>query len=225
MKTISAIIIAIILLIASLSTATVFANEGVNEGYSVDDGYPVVTETTTEPTDPPPDPTEPTPEPTKPTPKPPEPTAKPPEPTAKPPKPTAKPPNPTEFVPAPTEEPDVPNPICGGIMLHPVILRIAERYNLAYEELVTYFCEYDLGVGELNLAIETFMRASNGITLEEILAMRTVEGLDWGEIWQNMGLVGSENGEGDGFGPTEGFRFNNWKNNPQGTGNNGGDTQ
>jgi hypothetical protein len=40
-----------------------------------------------------------------------------------------------------------------------------------------------------------------------------------------MGLVGSENGEGDGFGPTEGFRFNNWKNNPQGTGNNGGDTQ
>ena len=104
MKTITAIIIAIILLAMSISTGSVFAQVGDGNAYPVEtEATPVPTAEATEPT---PDPTEPTPDPTEPT------------------------PLPTEPTPVPTDEPDEPSPVCEEGLVHPVIERIAETYDL-----------------------------------------------------------------------------------------------
>lgn len=162
MKTISAIIIAIILLAMSISVGSVFAEGGGETG------YPIETETTTVPT---PEPTQPTPEPTQPTPEPTKPT-----------------PDPTKPRPVPTDEPEEPHPACTEGLIHPVITSIGEAYGLPYEELIVYFCEYDLGVGEIVLLVETYKRSKGEYTLDEILAMRLEQGLGWGEIWQILDL-------------------------------------
>lgn len=192
MKTITAIILAIILLAASIGTRTVFAQDGG------DDGYPVETEATAEPTEAAPDPPDPTPATPQPTPNPP-----------------AATPDPTEVVslaatPEPPQETDEPSPVCVGdqTRTHPVINRLAAHYDVAYEELLVYFCEYDFGVGEIDLLLETFRRMSDGTTLEAILAMRIDEGLGWGEIWQALGLKGAGEGNPEGAGQPEAYKRN-----------------
>ena len=169
MKTFSAIIIAIILLMASISTGTVFAQDGG------DDGYPVATETTPVPLDPTPDPPDPTPEPAQPTPDPARPT---PEPTEVAPLPTAATPEPT---------PD-PHPACEGVQAHPGIMLLAEHFHMPYEELLVFFCEYDLNIIEIKLLMQTYTHAAGEVTLNEIRLMRVEEGLSWIEIWLELGL-------------------------------------
>lgn len=97
----------------------------------------------------------------------------------------------------PIEEPDELNPACEGVMFHPAIFRIAKRYGTTYEELLTYFCDYEFGVGEIFLMMETINRMSGEVSQEEIFAMRAEEELGWGEIWQGMGLIGRQMDEGD----------------------------
>ncbi len=204
MKTISAIILAIIFLLASISTGTVFAQKGGDDSYPVDEGYPV--ETTAPP--------EPTPEPPQPTPDPPQPTPDPPQPTPEPQKPTPEAtepaPLPTTATSAPTQEPEGPHPACEGLETHSVIARIAEHYHMAYEDLLVVFCEYGLGVREVKLLLETYTRVAEDFSLEEILSMRVDQGRSWREIWLDLGLKDSPHF--DGSGQPEAFHKNNHRN-------------
>lgn len=185
MKTFTAIIFAIILLLASISTSSVFAQDGGDEGYLVDEGYPVETAESTS------DPSVPTPEPPQPTPE-----------------ATEAAPLPAVSTPEPTAEPEDPHPVCEDLQTHPVLTLLAEHYNVAYEELLVYFCDYNLGVGEIDLLLKTFRRMSAEITLDEILAMRMDEGLGWGEIWLALGLKGGEVGNSDNQGHPAAFKKN-----------------
>jgi hypothetical protein len=175
MKTINAIILAIILLLASISTSTVFAQKGGDDGYPVNEGYPVET---TEPPEPTPDPPDPTPEPPQPTPDPPQPTPEATEATALP----------TASTPKPTEAPEDPHPVCEGLKTHPVLTRFAEHYHMDYEDLLVYFCEYDFDMMEIKLLLETFTRAGGELSLDEILSLRMDEGWQWNDIWHNLGF-------------------------------------
>ena len=204
MKTFTAILLAIIFLLASISTVTVSAQKGGDEGYSVDEGYPVET---TEPPEPTPEPPQPTPEAPQPTPEPPQPTPEPQKPT---PDPTEAAPQPTAATAAPTKEPEDPHPACDGLKIHPVIEKISEHYQMPYEDLLEYFCDYNLGVMEIKLLLETFIRAAEEIGLDEILSMRVDEGRSWVDIWLTLGLKETPNF--DEVGQSEAFRKNDNRN-------------
>lgn len=198
MKTFSAIIIAIILLLASISTSTVFAQDGG------DDGYPIATETTPVPTDSTPDPPDPTPDPPDPTPEPAQPTPEPARPT---PEPTEAAPLPTAASPEPTPD---PHPACEGIQAHTGITLLAEHFHTPYEDLLVFFCEYDLNIIEIKLLMQTFTHAAGQVSLDEIRAMRVEEGLSWVEIWLELGL--KDNTKFDGSGQSEAFKKNESRN-------------
>ncbi len=108
-----------------------------------------------------------------------------------------------ETPPDPTEEPnDTPlddNPVCLFTREHSVLAGLAERYNVAYEDLVVLFCESDLGVGEIALALATAQQSESAVTIEDLLTQRLDDGLGWGEIWQEMGLIGQSKGIGLGL--------------------------
>lgn len=102
---------------------------------------------------------------------------------------------------APSEEPtpNEDNPVCDGARIHPVLDRLANSYNADYEEIVGYFCDTELGVGEIALALATVKQSDGSLELSALLSRRLDEGLGWGEIWQSLGLTGSgkTNGNGD----------------------------
>lgn len=81
--------------------------------------------------------------------------------------------------------------------MHPAILRIADMYDMEYEELLVYFCEYDFGIGEIVHLLGSYAQAEEEFTLEEILAMRVDEEMGWGEIWQDLGMIGSGRGDSE----------------------------
>jgi hypothetical protein len=83
--------------------------------------------------------------------------------------------------------------ICSGEMDHPVLLSLAESYEVEYSELVTYFCE-GYGVGEIKLALETAEKTEDEDLWSEFLDMRNKgdEEMGWGEIWQELGLIGKD---------------------------------
>ena len=191
MKTFSAIIIAIILLLASISTGTVFAQDGG------DDGYPIATETTPAPTDPPHDPPEPTAEPAQPTPEPARPTSK----------PTEVTPLPAAASPEPTPNPD---PACEGAQTHPGIMLLSEHFHTPYEELLVFFCEDNFNMIEIKLLMQTFTYATGKVTVDEIRSMRVEQGLSWNEIWLELGL--KDTPKFDGSDQPKGFKKNEGRN-------------
>ena len=83
---------------------------------------------------------------------------------------------------------------------HPVAAGIAELYEIEYDDVMALFCEpvegredpddSGWGLGQIMLALETG-------DLEGTLAKRA-EGMGWGEIWQEMGLIGNKK---EGAGP------------------------
>lgn len=85
--------------------------------------------------------------------------------------------------------------ICAGEMIHPVLSALAESYDgVEYEDLLMYFCEQDFGVGEIRHALETAAHPDVELTYQEILAWAYSEGMEeigWGEIWQELGLIGN----------------------------------
>jgi hypothetical protein len=70
---------------------------------------------------------------------------------------------------------------------HPVGATLAERYEVDYEQVMGWFCEDRLGMGEIGLALETAKKAD--LTVEEIVSRR-LDGEGWGEIWRDLGLIG-----------------------------------
>lgn len=168
------------------SWVTLFSTGYANDG---DSGYPVPTEETKPPVNPTKVPTQ----------KPP--TQKPPtqEPTQKP---TQVPTKPQPGIPNPDSREKLPgefNLVCQGERIHPALVGLSTRYAVDYELLLSYFCNTEFGVGQIALALTTALRTNGEISMEELLSQRMVEGLGWGQIWQNLGLIGQRNqgSEGD----------------------------
>lgn len=118
--------------------------------------------------------------------------------------------------------------VCEEDMVHPVLMTLAEQYGdeeVTYEVLLADFCE-GFGVGEIKHALETAELDDVTESYGELLAMRSKEdemnSTGWGEIWQELGLIGKErNGEMEGEGP-ELEEQNNKPDTPPGLiGNNG----
>jgi hypothetical protein len=83
--------------------------------------------------------------------------------------------------------------VCSGEMLHPVLTSLAEAYEVAYADLLGYFCDFEFGVGEIRLALITAERDGVAYTYQDILEWRYAEGMKdvgWGLIWQELGLIG-----------------------------------
>lgn len=182
MKRKSILIVLSVIMLALFWVGAVYAQE--DTGYPVDD-TPVPTETkppTEAPTE------EPTVVPTD-------------DPTQEPTEAPTETPVPTE-TPAPTEEPtaeptDPPNedsPICTVDRDHPVLMELAIRFNVPYEELVGYFCNDNLGVGEIAKALITVEQSGGTVDLATLFSMRFDDGMGWGEIWQALGLSGGNHG-------------------------------
>jgi hypothetical protein len=68
---------------------------------------------------------------------------------------------------------------------HPVAEGIAETYGASTEEVMGYFCE-GYSFGAIMLALQT-----SGGDVGGMLAKRKA-GQGWGQIWKEMGLIGSE---------------------------------
>jgi hypothetical protein len=71
---------------------------------------------------------------------------------------------------------------------HPVAVKIAEAYGVTEEWVMGYFCD-GYGMGAIMLALKT--GEETGADPAALLAMRA-EGKGWGQIWQELGLIGSE---------------------------------
>ncbi|MGC9334471.1 MAG: DUF5667 domain-containing protein [Anaerolineae bacterium] len=84
---------------------------------------------------------------------------------------------------------------CTGAEPHPVAAALAETYPVNYGTIMGWFCEQNLGLGEIMLALETWARAEDfkgvtGITSVEDLLGRRTAGDGWGQVWQDLGLIG-----------------------------------
>jgi hypothetical protein len=97
--------------------------------------------------------------------------------------------------------------VCSGDMIHPVLTRLAETYEVDYADLLEYFCEFEFGVGEIRLALVTAEREDITYTYQQLLEWRYAEGMKdvgWGRIWQELGLIGSGRPDKEKFmGPEE----------------------
>lgn len=77
---------------------------------------------------------------------------------------------------------------------HPFGNRLAERYGVDYLTLQEWFCE-GFGWGQIMLALQTQM--ITGDDPGTLLDQRD-SGMGWGEIWQDLGLIGRGNSDSDG---------------------------
>ncbi len=100
-------------------------------------------------------------------------------------------PSPTEPAltpsPTPTEDPVRDGNYCANPSeQHPAGLKLAAEYGVTYEEVIGWFCQ-GYGMGEIMLALQTSQKT--GLPPAELLAMKTEQG-GWGQVWQNLGLIG-----------------------------------
>ena len=86
---------------------------------------------------------------------------------------------------------------------HPAGQGLADSYGVSYETIMGWFCQGigggkdGYGFGEIMLALESADKT--GLSAEELLAQRG--DLGWGEIWQELGLIGRP--DEDEVGPAE----------------------
>lgn len=73
---------------------------------------------------------------------------------------------------------------------HPLASKIAERYGVTEELVMDYYCE-GYSIGAIMLAIKTSQLDGISVTLDDLLADRA-DGNGWGQIWKELGLIGSE---------------------------------
>jgi hypothetical protein len=102
-----------------------------------------------------------------------------------------------EETPTPTEDTEESDPVCDGTRVHPVLEGFSVQYNIPYESLLVYYCQLDVSVGEIALALQTNQRTDGETSVEDLFSQRVDDGLGWGEIWQSLNLIGN-GGEGQG---------------------------
>ena len=73
---------------------------------------------------------------------------------------------------------------------HPLAVKIAERYGVSEEMVMTYYCQ-GYSIGQIMLAIKTSQMEGVDASPEEILGSLE-SGVAWGQIWKEMGLIGWE---------------------------------
>jgi hypothetical protein len=73
---------------------------------------------------------------------------------------------------------------------HPLATRLAERYGVTVEWVMEYFCD-GYGMGQIILALKTSELEGIEADPESLLAERA-NGVGWGNIWKDLGLIGSE---------------------------------
>ena len=86
--------------------------------------------------------------------------------------------------------------VCSGEVIHPTLDGYATAFGVEYDDLLGYFCEQKLGVGEIKHALETAELEEVEMTWQELLDWRLSD--SWGTIWQELGLIGkdkNDNGE------------------------------
>lgn len=71
---------------------------------------------------------------------------------------------------------------------HPLAEKIAERYGVGEDWVMGYFCD-GYGIGAIMLALKT--SEINGANPAVLLAGRA-DGNGWGQIWKDLGMIGSE---------------------------------
>jgi hypothetical protein len=86
---------------------------------------------------------------------------------------------------------------------HPAGERVADAYGVSYEEVMGWFCENDLGFGQIMIALHS--AELGGGSAQELLDRR-LGGEGWGQILQDVGLIGrpDEAGPPEGAGPPDG---------------------
>jgi hypothetical protein len=83
-------------------------------------------------------------------------------------------------------EQDGVNP-CTQADPHPVAERLAESYEVPYEDIMTWFCDGNYGMGEIMLALKTGEKMD--VPAADLLERKTELG-GWGKVWQELGLIG-----------------------------------
>jgi hypothetical protein len=105
---------------------------------------------------------------------------------------------------------------CGSLLFeHPIAAAIAERNEVKYGWVMEWFCDQDVGLGQIALALYTVRiqeaaaeaagegdgaKAMSAFDLtgaaDKLLGMRVEEGMGWGQIWQELGYIGRPRAEG-----------------------------
>jgi len=93
-----------------------------------------------------------------------------------------------------TEEEDAA--YCVGADPHPTAQRLAETYDVTYEDIMGWFCDDGYGLGEIEHALQT--SAATDLSVQEVFDLKTDLG-GWGEVWQNLGLIGSTDDDSEEF--------------------------
>jgi hypothetical protein len=73
---------------------------------------------------------------------------------------------------------------------HPVATKLAERYDITEQWVMNYFCD-GYSMGAIMLALKTSQLDGVLVDADTLLAERA-NGIGWGQIWKDMGLIGSE---------------------------------
>ncbi|MGB7876357.1 MAG: hypothetical protein WBL25_18400 [Anaerolineales bacterium] len=73
---------------------------------------------------------------------------------------------------------------------HPFATKMAERYGVTEGWVMEYFCD-GYGMGQIMLALKTGEIEGIGTDPESLLTERA-NGIGWGVIWKDLGLIGSE---------------------------------
>jgi hypothetical protein len=94
-----------------------------------------------------------------------------------------------------TEEEEEELAYCVGVEPHPVAQRLADTYDVAYEDIMTWFCEGRYGLGEIMHALQT-SDDEGGNAPEQVLLRKTELG-GWGQVWQELGLIGKPDDKPD----------------------------
>ena len=83
---------------------------------------------------------------------------------------------------------------CAGVGTHPTAQRLADTYSVDYEQIMTWFCKEHYGFGEIMHALQTSDGEEN--TPESLLHRKTELG-GWGQVWQDLGLIGKPDDKPD----------------------------
>lgn len=95
------------------------------------------------------------------------------------------------------------DPFCSGTddYVHPVAQAIAENYDTSYEQIMTWFCgdgdqsdPENPGLGQIMLALHTAETSRDGENAKDpaYFLQQKAEGIGWGHIWQEAGLIGKD---------------------------------